>query len=198
MADGRFRRTVLRALAAGTTGAAVPVAAARGDDQGRDDRGDRGEDDPDDRGGENGRGCRGRGHDRGNGRNCDGGEGDDGDGDDPLRVSVERSDDGTAFTGGQTNRVDLAVEASRPVYVRDGVPEDWAVVGGDDCRERDGGVAFVDPIAGGTVTYLAEAPDDPAASGTAAFGPVAVSTDGERWETVDGTTATVVVVGQST
>jgi hypothetical protein len=132
----------------------------------------------------------------------DGEEGDDDsdDGEEPS-VSVSRSDDGLAFTGGQTNRVDLEVTASTDVLIRERVPASWSVVGGDPHTETTSGsdrfVEFTTRVEQGTRTYLAEAPDDPTATGVYEFGPVAYSVDGETWTELDGTTQTVVL-GQST
>lgn len=47
-----------------------------------------------------------------------------------LKVSGSRTDDGQALTG-LTNRINLSVEANRGVTVRDALPADWEVVGGD-------------------------------------------------------------------
>lgn len=188
------RRRALRALVApGFAGLAATTAAA--DDDAPGNSGDHRQDD--------GRGDNGRGNgDRGNG---DRGNGDDSDGENDEStgpsVSVTRRDDGRAFTGGQTNRVDLDVAASEPVLVRDRVPSDWTVVGGDDRTtytvDGERYVEFRTAVVDGTRTYLAEAPTDPAATGVHEFGPVAYSVDGETWSEVDATSRTVVI-GQST
>lgn len=128
-----------------------------------------------------------------------------------LQLSGVRTDDGRVFTGGQTNQVDLSVDASESVAVRDRVPAAWDVVGGDLDTARDGGA--VEAAAGdanwvyldfedGTATYFVEAPSAPDATGQYSFGPFqARPTDGETgWQVVSGTggEATVVGVDQST
>ena len=127
-------------------------------------------------------------------------------GDDPgagAYVSVDRQDDGDAFTGGQTNRVDLAVGADRPVLVRDRIPAEWSVVEGDAHRTHTAGgrtyVEFEMPVEAGERTYFAEAPTGAEQTGDYAFGPVEYSADGgETWTEVAGTTETNAVLGTST
>lgn len=210
------RRRALRALAGIGVAALAPAAVAADDDDDDapgnsggnrqdDDRGNdgRGSGEDDDRGNSEGhRQDDERGNSGGNRQDDDHGNGDDedggdGDGGSSADASVTRRDDGSAFTGGQTNQVDLDVVASEPVLVRDRVPETWSVVAGDDrdTYERDGEryVEFAAAVADGERTYLAEAPDDPAASGVHEFGPAEYSVDSETWTTVDGTDQTVVV-----
>jgi subtilisin family serine protease len=121
-----------------------------------------------------------------------------------------RSDDGDAFTGGQTNKVDVSVEASDAVEVRDIVPYEWDVL-----EEYSEDVNYVerDPFDGKKyvyfnkdaateavdASYFAEAPDAADLSNAYTFGPVQVSSDGgETWVQLSGTSDTNVVVGTST
>ncbi|WP_306057271.1 S8 family serine peptidase [Natronococcus wangiae] len=94
-----------------------------------------------------------------------------------LEVTGSREDDGSAFTAGQTNRVDATVESlSHEATVRDVVPAEWSVdeAYGDVGRvEEAGDVQYVYfgtavPDEAHTFTYFAEAP---AETGTYAFGP---------------------------
>jgi hypothetical protein len=114
-------------------------------------------------------------------------------------LDVERSDDGSAFLAGQTNRVEITVDTfERPdgdagaVRVRDRMPSGYEVVGGDDVETYPQGTrtaveftATVDPGDAATVTYFVRVPSAP---GPGTFGPVEVSADGDEWDTVGGTT----------
>ncbi|WP_143423214.1 LVIVD repeat-containing protein [Halegenticoccus soli] len=114
-------------------------------------------------------------------------------------VIAEREDDGSAFVAGQTNRVDVAVAADRPVRVRDRLPSEWTVVGGGVSTETAGGttrVEFDRPVRGDTLTYFAEAPSGFDASRRYTFGPVEYSLDGgETWTPAPETTEENVVLG---
>jgi hypothetical protein len=117
-----------------------------------------------------------------------------------LTVSGSREDDGSVFTGGQTNRIRLTIEANQAVTVRDALPDEWTVIAGDprETYEADGQryVEFEAAVEQGTLTYLVEAPEGPTATGQYVFGPVEVSTGGDaEWVTVAGTTDTNRVVG---
>ncbi|WP_255195962.1 LVIVD repeat-containing protein [Halorarius litoreus] len=120
----------------------------------------------------------------------------------PPTADVGVSDDGSLFTAGQTDMVDLSVFPGRydSLYVRDRLPTSWGVVGGDDHSTYEaGGSLFVEAAdtagIGDGFTYFAEAP---ASSGSFTFGPVEVSPDGETWHAVPGTIRSNVVLGQST
>jgi putative alpha-1,2-mannosidase len=121
------------------------------------------------------------------------------DGDHPLRASGSRTDDGTAFTAGQVDRVDLTVVTNRATTVRDRIPPGWAVVGGDPhTTYAEAGARYIEfdtTVTGDRLSYFVEAPEDPAATGADSFGPVEVSLDGRRWRQVRDTTAERVVVG---
>jgi len=110
-------------------------------------------------------------------------------------AGVTRSDDGDAFTAGQTNRVEISLEfTDRDVLVRDRLPEGWKKIGGDGTSDGDH-VTF-DLSTGESVAYFAQAPDE---SGSYTFGPVEVSADdGKTWHTLTDTTDTALVAGQST
>ncbi|WP_435317100.1 M14 family metallopeptidase [Haloarchaeobius sp. TZWSO28] len=128
--------------------------------------------------------------------------------DPPFSVSGTRSDDGSAFTGGQTNQVTVSVTPSRDATVRDEVPTEWTVLTGysDDVAsvEEQGGrtvVTFGPTASAGSTTeftYFAEAPSGADQTGTYEFGPVTASPDGEDWVTVSDTTETNTVLGEST
>jgi putative CocE/NonD family hydrolase len=121
-----------------------------------------------------------------------------------VDVAGERADDGSLFTGGQTNRVDVTVEPADDVTVRDPIPSAWDVVGGEGDPREVGDTTYVEfgtAPAGETTTftYFAEAPTGPTASGEYAFGPLEASADdGDNWETVPGTDDTNYVVGAET
>ena len=60
-----------------------------------------------------------------------------------ANVSVTRTDDGTAFTDGQTDRIDYDVRTDEDVTIRDRLPSDWEVVGGDAVTTYDTGDGLV-------------------------------------------------------
>ena len=121
-----------------------------------------------------------------------------------VDVAGERADDGSLFTGGQTNRVDVTVEPGDDVSVRDPIPSAWDVVGGAGDPREVGDTTYVKfgtaPAGEATTfTYFVEAPTGPTASGEYAFGPLEASADdGDNWETVPGTDDTNYVVGAET
>jgi len=134
----------------------------------------------------------------------------------PMQVGTEqieafgdRIDDGSVFTGGQTDHVRLQVEeASVPALIRDVVPVEWDVLGHGDAAwvDSDGApgghklVYFeVDPAESFTVEYFVEAPADPAATGEYTFGPFqAKGVDTRDWIDVPGTSSTERVVAEDT
>lgn len=93
-----------------------------------------------------------------------------------------RSDDGSVFTAGQTNQVDITLDtADKAATVRDGIPFGWEVVAGDayTVYTEDGSryVEFDNPAsAGDTLTYFIEAPDS---TGSYQFGPAQARPTGE-------------------
>ncbi len=121
----------------------------------------------------------------------------------PAVADVTRTDDGTFFTGGGTNRVQVSVNDipyHDDLTVRDRVPDGWAVLEGDHDRLVEVGgsryLEFDGVSAGETVSYFV---DVGSSSGTTSAGPTRVSADaGDTWLTVPGTTDTSVVVGRST
>jgi len=126
----------------------------------------------------------------------------DADGD--TNVAVERADDGSAFTGGQTNQVTLTVATDRDVRVRDEIPADWTVVGGDPLSTETANgrttVTFDHPTDGGDLTYFAEAPTGLTESATHTFGPVEyrrADDDDADWTELSGTTEENTVLGVS-
>jgi len=127
--------------------------------------------------------------------------------DDGFFVAGTRSDDGSVFTGGQTDKVDLAVNPSEDSRVRDVVPADWDVLTDysddvDRVEEADGVkyVYFTDTATADAetgYTYFAEAPSGIAVSDAYTFGPAEVD-PGTGWVSVDGTSDTNVVAGTET
>ncbi|MFB6127317.1 MAG: LVIVD repeat-containing protein [Halolamina sp.] len=122
----------------------------------------------------------------------------------PL-VDVEREDDGDAFTGGQTNRVDLRVDfAEESVLLRDRLPTDWGVVGGDPARTYEAGgakiVEFEAAVDDGDVrTYFASVPADATDPSVDDLGPAEFSADGgDTWHAVPGTGDANVTTGSGT
>ncbi len=94
-----------------------------------------------------------------------------------------RADDGSAFTAGQTNQVDITLtEADTKTVIRDTIPFGWDDVAGDPHTVyTENGERYIEFDAstseGDTLTYFIEAPDS---SGTYEFGPAQARTaDGE-------------------
>ena len=96
-----------------------------------------------------------------------------------LNVAGSRSDDGSVFTAGQTDRVRITVddfndELADAVKVTDQVPDGWTVdenFGDVESFDEDSGVVTFEgtaPASGETFVYFAEAPDR---TGTYTFGP---------------------------
>ena len=121
-------------------------------------------------------------------------------------VSGSRSDDGTVFTGGQTNQVDLTVNPSEKSRVRDVVPSEWTVLTehSDDVErvEDAGDVQYVyfkkaKADADTSYTYFVEAPAGAEHSNEYVFGPVEVD-PGTGWVAVSGTSDTNVVAALET
>jgi hypothetical protein len=125
----------------------------------------------------------------------------------PLEVT--RQDDGTVFTAGGTNQIDITVETfergtgeAASVTVRDRIPSGYEVVGvaGDiEFETYPQGVRTavefspaVEPGETRTFTYFIETD---AGSGGRTLGPVEVSSDGAEWAAVAGTTDTNENVG---
>ena len=120
---------------------------------------------------------------------------------------IDLIDDGTVFTGGQTNRIDLDVSTEAAAEVRLNLPKLWDPVAGDDYTVREAGdntiVEFADPVDGDEVrTVFVEMPE--AETGTAyTVGPAEVTPDvGEEadqqvWTAVPETEDRKVVAGVS-
>ncbi|WP_227380577.1 M14 family metallopeptidase [Haladaptatus halobius] len=124
----------------------------------------------------------------------------------PFSVSGSRSDDGSTFTAGQTDQIDIAVTPSDKSTVRDIVPTEWTVKTGfsDDVErvEQADGVKYVYFATQAAAdektsyTYFVEAPDS---TGSYEFGPIEVNpTIRDSWITVDSTTETNYVAGANT
>ena len=125
------------------------------------------------------------------------------DGLDVPDVTGTREDDASVFTGGQTNRIDVSVEATdESVEIRDRLPEEWSVSGASGDVERvekpDDGPNYVYFSPAGEsvdVTYFAEAPSGADDTGQYTFGPVEARADESNWVAVEGTSDTNAVVG---
>ena len=102
-------------------------------------------------------------------------------------------------------------ETREPVEFRDVVPLEWdvdAAYGDVDHMHTDeeAGVTYVNftgygdgaAVESASVIYSAEAPDGSEETGRYSFGPAEVSTDGDTWIPVGGTTDSNIVVGRST
>jgi len=121
----------------------------------------------------------------------------------PAVSEVTREDDGSVFTAGQTNQVEITVESVAyhdSLRVRDRVPDGWEVVEGDDYEVVEiGGSTYLDfgeVEEGQTVNYFVDVGDETASYDA---GPTQVSADGgDIWTTAAGTTDTSFVAGQST
>lgn len=129
----------------------------------------------------------------------------------PLDLQATRNDDGSVFTGGQTDEITLTVTPDRGAVVRDVVPEEWDVIAeySDDVarvehRENAGVkyVYFAKTAAAGHQTeynYFAEAPSELAESNSYTFGPVqGRPADGEVWVGAAGSTDDNTVLATST
>lgn len=121
----------------------------------------------------------------------------------PVSASGSRRDDGSVFTAGQTDRIDITVRTDRPTLLRDRIPYRWDVIetDGDDlaavaARPHEGlKEVYLSTHATRThsVTYFVEAPTS---SGRYEFGPVDVRVPRATvWEPVDGTGDANQVVG---
>lgn len=121
-----------------------------------------------------------------------------------VQVSATRTDDGSLFTGGQTDEVEITVDANREVLIRDRIPQEYDVTGGGDYHvETENGEKYVvleTPVEDGTRSYLVEVPNGLTETDTYRLGPIWYSVDGgQTWVELPGTTDDYnVVVGVST
>ncbi|WP_306057658.1 LVIVD repeat-containing protein [Natronococcus wangiae] len=136
--------------------------------------------------------------------------------DTPIDARVEREADASLFTAGQTSQVRIHVDGDEPVRVRDRIPGDWEVVGGDvTVDEISGGdrkVVTVDgTVESGTVRYFVQVPSELADTGSYTVGPVeyarpdaageyggGVSANNFLWRKENGETVTKTVLGVET
>ena len=123
------------------------------------------------------------------------------DGNDGADLSVTREADGSVFAGGAHTRQELAVEGG-PTFVRDRVPKGWIVAAADRPYTRtappetgENYVEFRGAVSDDEPSYIARAPSGVDETGIYTFGPVEVSDDGEEWTVLEGTDATVLLVG---
>ncbi|WP_255195281.1 S8 family serine peptidase [Halorarius litoreus] len=116
-----------------------------------------------------------------------------------LSVTGSRTDDGSLYTGGQTDEVTISVDSIDPVStveLVDVVPAEWTVLdemSPDVERVEQNGdgepqTVVFGSVSTGSVSYFVEAPSDAAASGTYTFGPARATTDAD----LDGSTETTV------
>ncbi|WP_276248004.1 M14 family zinc carboxypeptidase [Haladaptatus sp. YSMS36] len=119
-----------------------------------------------------------------------------------FSVSGQRHDDGSVFTAGQTNHLELSVTPTDRSVVRDYVPDGWTVLEAysEDVDRVEGNYVYFtkEAIANATTnySYFVECPDS---TGTYDFGPVEVNpTVREGFFDVSGTDETNLVVGVDT
>ncbi|WP_435361023.1 S8 family serine peptidase [Haloarchaeobius sp. DFWS5] len=128
-----------------------------------------------------------------------------------LSVAGSRGDDGSAFTAGQTNEVEVTVGAtSHAAEIRDTVPAEWTVLAEQSpdvaSVEQAGDVQHVyfadgvDPAdESRTFRYLVEAPAGTENTGQYTFGPASARSDETDDDWVEfGGTETNTVLGEST
>ena len=125
-----------------------------------------------------------------------------------LGEDGERTGDATVFTAGQTNRIELNASANVRGQVRDVIPANWTVYEeyGDNITRvetsDDGDVKYVyfetRVRNETTLTYFVEAPDQTGRYEFEAFEVRATGFERASWQSVDGTSQTVTVVGQDT
>lgn len=122
---------------------------------------------------------------------------------DGFVATGSRTDDATAYTAGQTVRVDVEVVASKTAVVRDRIPEGWRVLeaGDQDRVEQDGPDRFVifedvpdaNDGSAATLTYFVEVPLSAGETGPAEFGPAeARAADGDEFTLITGTDTNLV------
>ncbi|WP_255169600.1 hypothetical protein [Natrononativus amylolyticus] len=133
--------------------------------------------------------------------------------DTPIDLDVEREADASLFTAGQTSQVRIHVDSDEPVQIRDRIPGEWEVVGGDvsvaEISDGDRKVVTADePLESGTVRYFVEVPSDLLDTGSYTVGPVeyarpdveseyggGVSVTNFLWRKENGETVTKTVAG---
>ncbi|PSQ41599.1 hypothetical protein BRD14_06035 [Halobacteriales archaeon SW_5_68_122] len=98
----------------------------------------------------------------------------------------------------------LSVPEGGSTFLRDRVPEGWIVAAADRPYTRmappgtgENDIEFTGRIEDGTPGYIARAPSGVDETGIYTFGPVEVSDD-EEWTVLEGTDATVLLVGADT
>ena len=121
-------------------------------------------------------------------------------------VAVTRTDDGSVFTAGQTDRIDYSVRTNEDVKIRDRLPSDWEVVGGDAVTTYDTGdgltVEFDKPVTGRSGSRTLFVTVNGAANEQ--VGPVQFSAEddpskgGKDWETLADSVETLFVAPVST
>lgn len=123
-----------------------------------------------------------------------------------VSTSGSRSDTADVYTAGQTARIELTVNADRPVLLRDRIPYTWDIVPTDQdvtavAPRPHRGIKEVyfngaRPRKSHEVSYYVEAPSE---SGSYDFGPAQVRTPAAtEWAAVPDTTDRNVVIGIST
>ena len=125
-----------------------------------------------------------------------------------LGQEGERTDDASVFTAGQTNRIQLNASANVRGQVRDVIPASWDVYeeyGSNISRVEEGEdgevkyVYFEQRVRSETsLEYFVEVPDRTGEYEFRDFEVRATGFERASWQAVDGTSSTVVVVGQDT
>jgi putative CocE/NonD family hydrolase len=122
----------------------------------------------------------------------------------PRTPTGTREVGSSVYTGGQTSRQTVTVEAPTEAPVEDVVPASWTVYAEEspavESVETDGSVKrvrFADPASGSTTyQYLLEAPSGAGETNYYQFGPAEIRVDG-AWKSVSGTGGEAFVVGPS-
>ena len=134
-----------------------------------------------------------------------------------FSASGSRSDDASVFTGGQTDRIVVTLEAfdeaAETVVVRDSFPPEWTYIegyGDGELVDAEEGIVEFDPVSadgfdGETFTYYVEAPEGLETTDRYTFGPATatIADSGDDSDFSDdsdtfGGTDTNTVVGQGT
>ena len=131
--------------------------------------------------------------------------------DEGFFVDGTREDDGSVFTGGQANQVDITVSSlSHDAKLTDSVPEGWTVKASvGDVTRVSGNTVELGTVSTGEIedgevtrTYFVEAPSGVSETGRDTFGPaVASALDPSGLENADAQVAgtdTNTVLGPST
>lgn len=124
-----------------------------------------------------------------------------------LEPEATLSDDGSAFTAGQTNQVTIEMETAAAAEVRLNAPKSWNVVGGDPHEVRTVAdrtlVEFETPVDGARTYNVFLEPQSSSIGSVATLGPVEVTADvgaandQQVWRAVPETEESNLIVGAS-